>query len=193
MVSLAATMIDQLSASLADVVRDARAARGLSASALAEASGVSRAMIAKIERAEVQPTAALLGRLSAALGLTLSELVARAEDTGRRLVRHADQPVWTDPETGYRRRALSPVSGGPLELVEVELPRGAEVSYPADACVFAHQQIYVLEGRLRFVEGDVTYELEAGDCLQLGAPAPTAFVNETQRACRYLVALVPRS
>ena len=46
-------MIDQLSASLADVVRDARTARGLSASALAEASGVSRAMIAKIERAEI--------------------------------------------------------------------------------------------------------------------------------------------
>jgi transcriptional regulator with XRE-family HTH domain len=186
-------MIDQLSASLADVVRDARAARGLSASALAEASGVSRAMIAKIERAEVQPTAALLGRLSAALGLTLSELVARAEDSGRRLVRHADQPVWTDPETGYRRRALSPVSGGPLELVEVELPPGAEVSYPADSCVFVHQQIYVLEGRLRFVEGETTHELEAGDCLQLGPPAPTAFVNATERACRYLVALVPRS
>ena len=186
-------MVDPLSASLAGVVRDARAARGLSASGLAEVSGVSRAMIAKIERAEVQPTAALLGRLSAALGLTLSELVARAEDSGRRLARHDEQPVWTDPETGYRRRALSPVSGGPLELVEVELPPGAEVSYPADACVFAHQQIYVLEGRLRFVEGEVTHELGAGDCLQLGPPAPTAFVNATERACRYVVALVPRS
>jgi transcriptional regulator with XRE-family HTH domain len=186
-------MIDQLSASLADVVRDARAARGLSASALAEASGVSRAMIAKIERAEVQPTAALLARLSGALGLTLSELVARAEDAGRRIARHADQPVWTDPETGYRRRALSPVSGGPLELVEVELPAGAEVSYPADARVFVHQQIWVLEGRLRFVEGDAVHELGAGDCLQLGPPAATAFVNATERACRYLVALVPRS
>jgi len=186
-------MIDQLSASLADVVRDARAARGLSTSALAEASGVSRAMIAKIEHAEVQPTAALLGRLSAALGLTLSELVARAEDSGRRLARRNDQPVWTDPETGYRRRALSPVSGGPLELVEVELPPGATVSYPADARAFSHQQLYVLEGRLRFVEGETTHDLEEGDCLQLGTPAPTAFVNATQRPCRYLVALVPRS
>jgi transcriptional regulator with XRE-family HTH domain len=186
-------MIDPLSASLAGVVRDARAARGLSASGLAEASGVSRAMIAKIERAEVQPTAALLGRLSGALGLTLSELVARAEDSGRRLARRDEQPLWTDPETGYRRRALSPVSGGPLELVEVELPPGAEVSYPADARVFSHQQLYVLEGRLRFVEGDTAYELEAGDCLQLGPPAPTTFVNASALACRYLVALVPRS
>src|SRR5689334_8863040 len=141
-------MIDPLSASLAAVVRDARAARGLSASALAEVSGVSRAMIAKIERAEVQPTAALLGRLSAALGLTLSELVARAEDSGRRLARHEEQPVWTDPETGYRRRALSPVSGGPLELVEVDLPAGVEIAYPADSYAFIHQQIWVLDGSL---------------------------------------------
>ena len=37
-------MIDQLNASLADVVREARIARGRSANALAEASGVARAM-----------------------------------------------------------------------------------------------------------------------------------------------------
>jgi transcriptional regulator with XRE-family HTH domain len=64
----------------------------------------ARAMIGKIERGEVQPTAALLGRLSAALGMTLSELVARAEGDDRRLVRAADQPTWTDPGTGYRGR-----------------------------------------------------------------------------------------
>jgi transcriptional regulator with XRE-family HTH domain len=64
---------------LAAAVLAAREAQGLSTSALAERSGVSRAMIAKIERAEAQPTAALLGRLSGALGLTLSELIARAE------------------------------------------------------------------------------------------------------------------
>src|SRR5215204_7368626 len=119
------TVHDPLTSSLAEAVQTARLAQGLSASALAERSGVSRAMIAKVERAEAQPTAALLGRLSAALGMTLSELVTRAEQSDRRLVRAAEQPTWTDPETGYRRRALSPVPGGLLELVEVELPDGA--------------------------------------------------------------------
>jgi transcriptional regulator with XRE-family HTH domain len=185
-------MPDQLTSSLADAVHAARLARGLSTSALAETSGVSRAMIAKIERAEAQPTAALLGRLSAALGLTLSELVARAEHADRRLARAADQPSWTDPDSGYRRRAVSPASGGPLELVDVELPAGAEVSYPADTYVFIHQQIWVLEGRLRFREGEVEHELEPGDCLQLGPPAPCTFINPTSRPCRYLVALTRR-
>jgi transcriptional regulator with XRE-family HTH domain len=174
-----------LTASLAEAVQAARVAQGLSASALAERSGVSRAMIAKVERAEAQPTAALLGRLSAALGMTLSELIARAE--GGRLTRATEQPTWTDPDSGYTRRAVS--TGGPLELVEVELPAGAEVSYPADTYAFIHQLIWVLEGRLRFREGDVVHELEQGDCLRLGPPAPCTFVNPGRRACRYLVAI----
>jgi transcriptional regulator with XRE-family HTH domain len=51
-------------------------------------------MIGKIERGKAQPTAALLGRLSGALRMTFSELVARAEGDDRRLVRVADQPTW---------------------------------------------------------------------------------------------------
>ncbi|MGH3673459.1 MAG: helix-turn-helix domain-containing protein [Pseudonocardiaceae bacterium] len=185
-------MSDSLSVSLAATLHAARLARQLSAGALAERSGVSRAMIGKIERGEAHPTAALLGRLSAALSMTLSELVTRAEGEGRRLVRAADQPTWTDPDSGYRRRAVSPAAGGPLELVEVSLPAGTHVSYPADAYTFIHQQIWMLEGRLRFREGETEHELDAGDCLQLGRPAPCSFINPTGEACRYLVALTER-
>ncbi len=186
-------MPDEFSVSLATTLHTARLARDLSASALAERSGVSRAMISKIERGEAQPTAALLLRLSGALGMTLSELVARAEGDNGRLVRHADQPTWTDPETGYRRRAVSPAAGGPLELVEVELPAGAEVFSPADSYAFIHQQIWLLDGRLRFVEGDTVHDLEPGDCLQLGPPTPCTFVNPSGETCRYLVALTKRT
>jgi transcriptional regulator with XRE-family HTH domain len=188
-------MPDPLSTSLAATLHAARLDRELSASALAERSGVSRAMISKIEHGEAQPTAALLGRLSAALGMTLSELVTRAEGDspdGRRLVRAADQPTWTDPGTGYRRRAVSPAAGAPLELVEVDLPAGAVVSYPADSYTFIHQQIWMLEGHLRFREGGTEHELDAGDCLQLGAPQPCSFINPAREPCRYLVALTRR-
>jgi transcriptional regulator with XRE-family HTH domain len=183
--------MDSLTESLAETLRTARHDRDLSATQLAERSGVSRAMIGKIERGEAQPTAVLLGRLSAALGMTLSELVARAE--GDRFVKAVDQPLWTDPDTGYRRRAISPSAGGPLELVEVELPPQAEVAYPADAYAFKYQQIWLLDGHLRFHEGDTVHELDTGDCLQLGPPEPTKFVNPTSEPCRYLVAIARRT
>ena len=168
-----------LTTSLAEAVQAARTAQGLSASALAERSGVSRAMIAKVERAEAQPTAALLGRLSAALGMTLSELVARAEHADRRLVRAAEQPTWTDPDSGYTRRARV-AAAARWSSSRSSCPAGAEVSYPADTYAFIHQQIWVLDGRLRFREGDAVHDLDAGDCLQLGPPAPCTFSNPTR-------------
>ena len=179
---------DSLTADLAATLRSARTDRGLSVNALAERSGVSRAMIAKIERGEAQPTAVLLGRLSAALGLTLSELFARTEGETPRLARRADQTVWTDPTTGYRRRSVSP-AGSPVQLVEVELPPGAEVAYPADSYALASHQILVTAGRLRFREGDVEHVLDPGDCLALGAPAPGVYRNATDQPCRYFVVL----
>src|SRR4051812_5669189 len=167
---------DDLTDSLAAAVKAARSERHLSTAHLAEASGVSRAMIGKVERGDSQPTAALLARLAAALGLTLSELIARAEgDTGR-LLRAADQPTWTDPATGYTRRAVSPPAGRPLELIDVELPAGATVELPAASYELIHQQIWVLSGHLRFREGETIHDLLAGDCLQLGPPSPCAFI-----------------
>ncbi len=180
---------DQLTTSLAASVESARHARGLSTSALAEASGVSRAMIAKIERGAVQPTAALLGRLSGALGMTLSELIASAEARPDRVVRKDEQAVWTDPETGYIRRAVSPDSHAMLQLIEVELPAHTRVAMPRESYLFIDQQIWMLQGSLRFVEGDQSHDLEAGDCLQLGEPQACAFLNLSESACRYLVAI----
>ena len=133
-------------------------------------------MIGKIERGEAQPTAVLLGRLSGALGMTLSELVARAEEgTGDLLRRAADQPVWTDPATGYRRRAVSPVTDSPLELVEVELPPGASVSYPADAYIFKTSNSGSSTGHLRFHEGpsSTTYPPATASNSALRRPPPS--------------------
>lgn len=182
-------MTDPLTTSLAEVVAARRRECGLTPSALAERSGVSRAMISKIERAEAAPTAALLGKLSGALGLTLSQLVARAEQPPGRVRRAADAPVWTDPATGYRRRAVSPTTGGPLELVDVELPAGTEITFPADTYAFVHHQIWVLDGHLRFVEGATTHELGTGDCLELGPPVACTYANPGDRSCRYVVAV----
>jgi transcriptional regulator with XRE-family HTH domain len=179
-----------LSTSLAETLVTVRTARGLSVAALAEASGVSRAMIAKVERGAAQPTAVLLGRLAGALGLTLSELVARAEGEERPVARRHEQPVWTDPATGYVRRALTPGPPGPLELIEVELPAGERIGFPAGTYAGTHHQIWVLAGELRFVEGSQVHELAAGDCLRLGPAQDCEYVNASAAPCRYLVCLV---
>src|SRR5471032_2529595 len=85
---------------IAQRIKLERSARHWSLAELSDKSGVSKAMISKIERGESSPTATVLGRLSGAFGLTLSTLLALAEQTGERLARRASQAIWQDPETG---------------------------------------------------------------------------------------------
>jgi transcriptional regulator with XRE-family HTH domain len=170
-----------------------REARRWSLADLAERSGVSKAMISKLERGECSPTAVLLGRLSGAFGLTLSQLLARTENAQGLFVAARDQASWRDGETGFVRRALTPQGGTatPLELVWGELPPGISIAYPAAAVSFIQdQQIVVVEGRLRFTQNGAAHILDPGDCVRLGSPAPCEFFNPGEGVCRYIVAIL---
>lgn len=177
---------------LAVRLRALRADRSLTLDALAERSGVSRSMISLVERGESSPTASVLERLAAGLGVTLATLFAEAERADADpVVRRADQIAWTDPATGYRRRNLSPPGyPSPIELVEVELPPGARVSYDSGTrAAIVEQQIHLLDGTIELSVGEVTHRLSTGDCLAMRLDRPTGFHNPTDRTARYIVAL----
>ena len=179
---------------LAARLRQLRTARGLTLDGLADRAGVSRSMISLIEREESSPTAAVLDRLAAGLGVTLASLFADEQrPDASPVARRADQTTWRDPETGYVRRNLSPASfPSPIELVEVVLPAGARVSYdsvrPSRVAPIS-QQIYLLEGAVELTIADVTHQLDAGDCLAMRLDAPISFRNPAATDARYLVAL----
>ena len=185
--------VDQSTSSgIAERVRLEREARSWTLANLAARSGVSRAMISKIERCEASPTATVLVRLAGAFDLTLGGLIARAEGNPERLVRSADQALWRDPASGYLRRQIFERTDHPLELVRVELPAGARVGLPASSYARIRQVVWVIEGELVIDEGGARRVLAAGDCLGFGPPADTTFANESERTCAYLV-VVARS
>ncbi|EPF2241879.1 helix-turn-helix domain-containing protein [Citrobacter werkmanii] len=181
------TIEDSINQRIGARIRLERESRGWSLTELAERAGVSRAMIHKIERGESSPTATLLGRLSGAFGISMSMLIARAEMQEGKLLRFADQPVWHDPQSHYLRRHVSPRSDLPIDLVQIELPAGSDIPMPASSYVQARQLIWLQQGELLFVEGDVRHEMKAGDCLELGPPNDCRFINETAQTCVYLV------
>lgn len=169
-----------------------RAQRNLTLDELAKQSGVSRSMISLIERAESSPTANVLDRLAASLGVTLASLFAEEEREGAAPVaRHAEQLIWRDPETGYVRRNLSPPAfPSPIELVEVVLPRGTRVAYDSGFRVpIIDQQIWVISGAIEVTVGTDIHRLATGDCLAMQVDRPITFHNKGRETARYLVAL----
>jgi transcriptional regulator with XRE-family HTH domain len=159
---------------------------------LAERTGVSRSMISLIERGESSPTAAILDKLAAGLGVTLASLFAGQESAAASpLSRREDQPLWRDPESGYTRRNLS-APGFPslIELVEVLLPPGARVAYDTGhRAATVHQQIWIVEGAVALTLGEETYRLGTGDCLSMRLDRPILFRNLSDAPARYVVAL----
>ncbi len=187
--SYMSTIEDDASARLAACIRQERDARGWSLADLADRSGVAKATISKIEREEASPTAVVLVRLASAFELTLAGLLLRAEGERERLSRAADQPVWTDPATGYVRRQIFSRPDHPVELVEVEMPPRRTVALPASSYVRIRQALWVLSGRMVIREGGQATELGPGDCLAFGPPADVEFANETDMPARYVVAI----
>jgi len=183
------TIIDDLSHRLAQRLKLERDSRGWSLAELAERSGVSKATISKIERAEVSPTAVVLVRLASAFDLTLAGLMLRAESRGDRVSRADAQPVWRDPETGYVRKQIFSRPDHPVEIIRVELPAKQRVTLPVSSYAHIRQLVWVQSGSLVISEGSERNELGAGDCLGFGPPAETTFANETNATCVYVVAL----
>lgn len=183
---------EPITARIARRVRTLRDESHLSLEELAQQSGVSRSMLSLIERGESSPTAVVLDKIAAGLGVSLAVFFADPAARAQPLSRAGERPCWRDPQTGYLREVLSPVGfAAPLQLVQVTLPAGRTVHYEGIHRVRPyHQQIWLLEGRMTVSAGTDTYELEEGDCLALEVDGrATSFSNPSRRRARYAVVI----
>jgi transcriptional regulator with XRE-family HTH domain len=180
---------------IAEKVRGLRADRGMSLDALSARCNVSRSMISLVERGESSPTAVVLEKIAAGLGVTLASLFdppARAtHKPAGPVARRDDQPRWRDPASGYVRRNVSPPGvPQPMQIVEVHFPAGARVAFESagrDSRV--DQQLWVLEGAMDITVGAERHRLRQGDCLAMRLGTPTLFHNPTRKTARYVVVI----
>lgn len=176
---------------LAQRLKALRTERGWSLDDVARRSDVSRATLSRIENREVSPTAAVLGRLCAAFGLTMSRLILMVEDGFPALVRRDDQPVWTDPEIGFHRRSVSPpaqtLAG---EALDCSLQPGSRIDYDRPPRPGLEHHLVMMAGRLEVTVGGATHALGAGDCLRYRLDGPSAFATPADTGARYFLFLV---
>jgi transcriptional regulator with XRE-family HTH domain len=165
-----------------------RSALKLSLEEVAIRTGVSRAMVSRIERGEVHASAVVLDKLCAGLGISLSSLFAR--EAASPLLRRADQPTWQDPSSGYVRREVAPAgTGSPVRIVEVDFPDGAEVRFERSPERVIDQHVWVLEGEIEVEVAGARHSLAAGDCLHMRVGEGNGFRNPSGRPARYAVIL----
>jgi len=123
-------------------------------------SGISAAVISKLERNQTRAELETLFKLSRVFGLTTNELVALAESrTSQRA--HSAKHV----AGGF---ILREISYSNIRCLFGAAPKGAKVSRP-EIHRDDYEVCWVLSGRVRFALPDETHELGSGDAIQFDA------------------------
>src|SRR5215203_6178301 len=171
-------------------VRELRRGRGLTLEELAERSGVSRAMISKVERGEKNPTLVVAAKLAEGLGITLSEFAGTEERREVVVVPREGRMAMRNPETGFERQLLSPSFGGRgVEFVRNVIPEGSTSGEFPPHRRGIEEYLVVERGRLRAVLGGEEYFLDEGDAAYFEADVAHRFDNAGEGECSYYLVI----
>jgi transcriptional regulator with XRE-family HTH domain len=175
---------------LGERIRALRRERGLTLEVLAGRSGVSRAMISKLERGEKNPTLVVAAKVAEGLGVSLSQLVGVEERREVVVVPRERRMVVRDPETGFERQLLSPSFGGRgIEFIKNVVPGGSSSGEFPPHRRGVEEYVVVERGRLRAILGGEEYLLEEGDALYFEADVPHRFDNAGEEVCSYYLVI----
>jgi transcriptional regulator with XRE-family HTH domain len=185
------TLVEEVSSGrLGERVRALRRERGWTLEVLAQRSGVSRAMISKLERGEKNPTLVVAAKVAEGLGMNLSELVGVEEKRKVVVVPRGKGMTMRDPETGFERQLLSPSLGGRgVEFMRNVVPEGSTSGELPPHRRGVEEYVVVERGRLRAVLGGVEYVLEEGDAAYFEADVAHRFDNAGEGECSYYLVI----
>jgi transcriptional regulator with XRE-family HTH domain len=175
---------------LGERVRALRRERGWTLELLAERSGVSRAMISKLERGEKNPTLVVAAKIAEGLGVSLSQLVGVEEKRAVVVVPRERRMTMRDPETGFERQLLSPSFGGRgVEFIRNVVPEGSTSGEFPPHRRGVEEYVVVERGRLRAVLGGEEYFLDEGDAAYFEADVAHRFDNAGEGECSYYLVI----
>jgi transcriptional regulator with XRE-family HTH domain len=177
-------------------IRRLRNERGLTIAAVATAAGLSVGYVSRVETDKVSPSLDTLATIARTLGVPITWLLVDSVPPPR-IVRRKDRqridvsndatlPSSVDGASGDRGHVevvdgFIPTS---VRIVEIFIAPGVVPSLRAHA---GEEHCIVLEGRLRFSQGDVEMEAGPGDYVLWGGAFPHSVANIGKTEARMLV------
>jgi transcriptional regulator with XRE-family HTH domain len=161
---------------LGNTIRELRLRHGLTIAEVSDQTGISRGMLSKIENAQTATSLETLAKLAGALGVSLSTLFRNYNipEGGAQLVKQGAgmEVVRRGTKRGHTYHLLA-YDQGPTKLFEpflITMDDESEV-FPT----FEHpgtEFIHMLEGKIEYRHGQLTYVLEPGDSLTFRGDIP---------------------
>jgi transcriptional regulator with XRE-family HTH domain len=179
---------------LACRIRELRTERGMTLQEVADATGLSKGQLSKIETGGVSPPIATLAKLAEALEVSIGEFFARSggDDTVVFFPKSVRQNVRGRlSHRAYRYELLVP--GRKRRDMQPMIVTVDSRTYKFKLMDHAGEQfIYLLEGEMDYVVGDRTYQVKEGDSLYFEASNLHGPKLKRNQRARYLVVFSSR-
>ncbi|WP_416416770.1 helix-turn-helix domain-containing protein [Paenarthrobacter aromaticivorans] len=169
-------------------IRAARQAQRLTIEQVADATGLTKGFLSRVERDLTSPSVASLVTLCQVLSVSVGDLFAAPET---HLTRRDDGPRISLGGQGIVERLLTARSERRLQILQATIePRGRGESelYAVDCDV---DVLHVVKGRIKLILTNEEYDLEEGDTLSFPGREPHTWVNPTDETVEVLWVLVP--
>ena len=146
---------NQIDLNIGRRIRGIRRGAQLTLDALAQRTGLSKALLSKIENGKVSSPISTYAKIARSLGVSLSELLREAEETRFLLIRGGERKPRSSRKTpyGYSFESLGArwpnKSWSPFLMTYEPLPE----PHTSPGFNYGEEFIYVLEGRLEFFCG----------------------------------------
>jgi transcriptional regulator with XRE-family HTH domain len=173
-------------------LRALRTQKRLTLSRLAAETGLSTALLSKLETDRMIPTLPTLATISRVYGVGMGYFFAEPARHSLSITRKAHLEGEGRGPEGVKSIPLNRTGdGAKLKALMIEFPAGGATS-GAEALPDMCGLVYVLEGRLQLDAGGMQEVLEAGDCAYMESEMALAWSAAGKQRCR-LLAVMPGS
>ncbi len=165
-----------IQSSIAANVKEIRSLKGLTLEEASRLTGVSRSMLAQIEKGDVNPTISVLWKIANGFKVSFSSLM---EDRSEGAVFvHTEEIVPLEEDEGrYRNYPLFPFREDRLfEIYRIEIDEGGML-HAQPHMVGTEEYITVFAGELEITAEDETWLLKPGDALHFRADVFHSYKN----------------
>ena len=179
---------------IADKIREIRVSKGLTLAQLGEETGLSKALLSRIENNQTSPPIATLSKISQALKVPLAIFFEDEEDNhkGYSVIRKGDrkQVVSRGTKIGFAYYSLTHMkSSHIMEPFIIHYP----VIKKEPKVLFDHpgeEFLFVLKGKMQLVYGKEKIDLEEGDAIHFDPSEPHRGQNIGSKTAECLVIVV---
>jgi len=169
-------------------IRAARQSQRLTIEHVADATGLTKGFLSRVERDLTSPSVASLVTLCQVLSISIGDLFAVPET---HLTRKGEGPRISLGGDGIVERLLTARSERRLQILAATIEpfgRGESEMYAVDCDV---DVLHIISGELTLLMTQESYDLKAGDTLSFPGREPHTWENRTANPVEALFILVP--